>query len=125
MPVVGINLIFVLWNLSGRKFYCLLNPHSLNSREKVKSCTMRVVRVGVKKVKSRIEKGIFGVGHSDKIHYVTSRSVNWTSVNWTSVNWTSVNWTSVNWMFIVFLYYFHCIIFRRSEDFELNFHHMF
>jgi len=34
MPVFGMNLIFMLYNLSGRKSYWLLNLHSLNSREK-------------------------------------------------------------------------------------------
>jgi hypothetical protein len=39
----------------------------------MKSYTTSVVHVGVKKVKSRIEKGISGVGHSDRIYlyYVT------------------------------------------------------
>ena len=53
----------------------------------------------MKKVKSRIEKGEFGVGHSDRIYYVT--------------------------VFIDFLQPFQCIIFRASEDFELNFHDIF
>lgn len=37
----------------------------------MKSCATSVVRLGVKNAKSRIEKSIVGVGHSDRIHYVT------------------------------------------------------
>ena len=61
----------------------------------MESCTTSVVRVGVKNVKSRIEKGIFGVGHSDRKRYVT--------------------------VCTDFLgHSFSCTIFRVSEDFELT-----
>lgn len=36
----------------------------------MKSCATSVVRVGVKNIKSGIEKSRFGVGHSDRIHCV-------------------------------------------------------